>query len=58
MTKKLSETIRKQMHFIMDVGPLNNATELAEETAWAFGKDKWLNDPDHEVWEIALEFFD
>jgi hypothetical protein len=56
--EKLSETIRKQMQYIMDIDPLDNATVLAEETAWAFDNDEWLDDPDHEVWEIALEFFD
>jgi len=32
-----------------------NLTRLAENAAWEFGFDQWLDDPDHWVWDIALE---
>lgn len=32
-----------------------NLTLLAENTAHALGRDEWLDDPDHEVWEVAIE---
>jgi hypothetical protein len=58
MIERLSKAIRNHMQFLMDIDPLDNATILAEEAAWAFDRGEWLDDPDHEVWEIALEFFD
>jgi hypothetical protein len=30
-------------------------TELAENAAWNCGSDSWLDDPDHFVWELAVE---
>ena len=54
----MEEKIRQMMRNFMEIEPLDNATFLAEETAYAFGCDKWLDDPNHIVWEIALEFFD
>ena len=54
----MEDKIRGMMRNCMDIEPLDNATLLAEETAFAFGCDAWLDDPDHIVWEIALEFFD
>ena len=49
--------IRGVMDTIMGIEPLDNATILAEETAFAMGHDEWLDDPNHELWEIALEYF-
>lgn len=34
------------------------ATQLAEACANALEQDEWLDDPDHFIWEIALEFYD
>lgn len=50
--------IRTEMAMAMGLSdkPLN-ATTLAEEVAHSLGFDEWLDDPDHEVWDIALEFF-
>ena len=40
----------------------NTATELAESTAIEMFNDQWLDDPDHWIWELALqkyeEFYD
>lgn len=32
-----------------------NLTILAENCAHRLGHDEWLDDPDHEVWELAIE---
>lgn len=32
-----------------------NATQLAEDTAWALGHAEWLDDETHVVWDIAVE---
>jgi len=54
--------IRSEMFKLMNYGPEEaipqHATELAEETAYGLGSLEWLDDADHAVWEIALEFFD
>lgn len=34
----------------------DNATELAENCAWALDQDQWLDDPDHIIWDIALDY--
>jgi len=33
------------------------ATQLAENTAWHFDHDEWLDDELHWVWELALDNF-
>lgn len=35
----------------------DSATKLAEACAIALKHDEWLDDPDHFIWEIALEVF-
>jgi len=35
-----------------------NATFLAEACAAHFDRDEVLDDPDHWLWEIAIEYFD
>ena len=51
--------IRNVMQGLMSQDyPPSTATGLAEECAWYWGFDEWLNDPEHEVWEVATEFFD
>lgn len=35
-----------------------NATQLAEAAADTFEHDEWLDDPEHWIWELAVEFFD
>ena len=35
-----------------------NLTTLAEDCAHELGHDEWLDDPDHEVWEIAVDMAD
>jgi len=55
--KKLENRIYDIMRNIMDIEPLDNATILAEECAATMDHDEWLDDPDHVVWEVALEFF-
>lgn len=32
-----------------------NYTVLVEATAIELDHDEWLDDPDHEIWEIAIE---
>ena len=32
-----------------------NCTRLAENAAWHFDCDHWLDDPDHWVWELAAD---
>ena len=59
--KTIENNIRKQMKELMSIEPLDNATILAEETAEILDcsfNNKWLDDPHHIVWEIALEFFE
>jgi hypothetical protein len=34
-----------------------NITQFVENCAHDFNHDEWLDDPDHWVWEMALEFF-
>lgn len=33
------------------------ATQLAEACANALKQDEWLDDPEHWIWDIALEFY-
>lgn len=43
------------------VDPLSgfvNYTELAEATAHALHHPEWLDDPEHDVWQIAIEVGD
>ena len=48
--------IRSTMQDLMDGSNVPmNATWLAEDCAHRLGFDEWLDDPDHEVWEIANE---
>ena len=48
-------------HICMSELP-NTATELAEITAIEMYNDQWLDDPNHWIWELALqkyeEFYD
>ena len=37
---------------------LVNATKLAENIAWELKHDEWLDQEDHELWDIALELAD
>ena len=32
-----------------------NFTRLAENAAWHFGHDEWLDNPDHWVWDLSCE---
>ncbi len=50
----MSKKIRQWMEF----DTAEDATQLAENAAHEFGHDEWLDDPDHQVWEIAIGFFD
>lgn len=51
----LENSIR--MYMRVEAGAVDNATNLAENTAWTMGHDEWLDDETHPVWEVALEFF-
>jgi hypothetical protein len=35
--------------------PDASATALAESAAITLGHDEWLDDPDHWIWDLALE---
>jgi hypothetical protein len=52
----MEKDIRTYMRF--HANEFDNATNLAEECAKYLNHDKWLDDPDHEIWDIALEYFD
>ena len=63
--KKLESKIRKFMtenveSCIDSFTGRVNMTMLAETTAHYMegGKDEWLDDPNHIVWEVAAEFFE
>jgi hypothetical protein len=36
----------------------SSATYLAEQTAEAFDKHEWLDDPDHWIWDMAVDVSD
>jgi hypothetical protein len=38
--------------------PDASATTLAESAAIVLGHDEWLDDPDHWIWDLAIETLD
>ncbi len=59
MTKAEKKNILFQMHRVImkhvdHKTDEANLTTLAEEVAHFFEHDEWLDDPDHEVWELAI----
>ena len=51
--------IRNWMNdYVHEISKPEYATQLAENCANALDHDEWLDDPDHFIWEIALEFYD
>ena len=44
--------------YVHEISKPEYATQLAEACANALEQDEWLDDPDHFIWEIALEFYD
>jgi hypothetical protein len=50
--------IRKQARrwFSVNAHRFADLTEAAENCAWALDHDEWLDDPDHWVWELAIEY--
>lgn len=35
-----------------------NYTRLAENAAWHFNRDQWLDDMDHWIWDLAVDVGD
>jgi hypothetical protein len=59
----LKSEIKKQMYKLLNAdlhgeflyhGEIN-CTRLAEETAQVMEHDEWLDDPDHIIWDVAVE---
>jgi hypothetical protein len=55
-----TRTIRRTVAALIDDGigidhGEANMTEIAEAAAHELDHDEWLDDPDHEVWEIVAE---
>ena len=50
MTKVLNEDLHGQFLYHGEV----NCTRLAEETAQLMEHDEWLGDPDHVIWDCAV----
>jgi hypothetical protein len=42
--------------FALHAQEYRNLTDAAESCAWELGHDEWLDDPDHWVWELAIEY--
>lgn len=53
--RKIKRAALRELADCVEAGEVN-ATRLAENTAHALNHDEWLDDPDHEVWEVAIEF--
>ena len=53
----MSDEIRHHMRRVMDNDHPEDASALAEQTAIDLGFEEWINDLDHEIWDIAVEFF-
>lgn len=35
-----------------------NATQLVEATQLVYDTETWVDDPNHEIWDWALEFYE
>ena len=58
--KKILSTMRRILRYdqglyVDSVTEQLNCTALAEATAQELGRDCWLDDPDHIVWECAYQ---
>ena len=53
---ELRTEVRRYMH--QHVAEHDNLTAMAEDAALAFEQDQWLDDPDHWIWELAIEVTD
>jgi hypothetical protein len=58
MAKRGESQIKKQARkwFAPHAQEYRNLTDAAESCAWELGHDEWLDDPDHWVWELAIEY--
>lgn len=61
----MKSKIKKTMKALLESGRcIDNTTgevdytALAETTAEELGHDEWLDDSDHEIWDLALEVGD
>ena len=54
---KLEHKIRKALFLIMLRKKVDSATILAKEVAHYIHRADWLDDDQHPVWDLALEFF-
>ena len=56
MTPDQITNARADMAAYVQSHPLTTATQLAEYAALEQNHEEWLDDPDHEIWHLALEF--
>ena len=54
MSSEKSEARQRMQGELYD-DPNVTATELAEVIAWEMNHDEWLDDPDHWIWDLALD---
>ena len=54
----LAAAARRAMFNHLACDPHASATALAESAAITLGHDEWLDDPDHWIWDLALEIGD
>ena len=51
----LAAAARRAMFNHLACDPDASATVLTESAAITLGHDEWLDDPDHWIWDLALE---
>lgn len=58
MAKQRESGIKAQARqwFALHAQEYGNLTDAAENCAWELGHDEWLDDSDHWVWELAIEY--
>jgi hypothetical protein len=55
MTPEQITIAEQDMRTYLSFFPLSSLTKLAEYAANEQSHDEWLDDPAHEIWDIALE---
>lgn len=53
--KELKTRARYAMRYHLQDDPLASYTVLAENAAILLDHDEWLDNPDHWIWDIALQ---
>ena len=52
----MESDIRRYMR--LHANEFDNATNLAEECSKHLNHDEWLDDPDHIIWDLAIEYME